>query len=96
VRDFDLNGETMPKGKIIGLTGKKITAAGDDPAQVAKDLLAGMVDDDSAVINVFYGEDVDDETAEGLQTYLEETYSACDVLVHSGKQPLYYYIVSVE
>ncbi|MBE7036308.1 MAG: DAK2 domain-containing protein [Ruminococcaceae bacterium] len=96
VRDFDLNGETMPKGKIIGLTGKKITAAGDDPAQVAKDLLSGMVDEDSAVINVFYGEDVDDETAEGLQAYLEETYSACDVLVHSGKQPLYYYIVSVE
>ena len=96
VREFNLNGETMPKGKIIGLTGKTIAAAGDDPAQVAKDLLAGMVDDDSAVINVFYGEDVDDETADALRQYLETTYPTCDVLVHNGKQPLYYYIVSVE
>ncbi|MBQ2695909.1 MAG: DAK2 domain-containing protein [Clostridia bacterium] len=96
VREFNLNGETMPKGKIIGLTGKNILAAGDEPAAVAKELLAGMVDEESAIINVFYGEDVSDEDAEALQAYLEETYPDCDVLVHNGKQPLYYYIVSVE
>ncbi len=96
VRDFELNGETMPKGKIIGLTGKSILSAGDDPAAVAKELLSGMVDEDSAIINVFYGEDVTEEDAAALQAYLEETYADCDVLVHNGKQPLYYYIVSVE
>ena len=96
VREFNLNGETMPKGKIIGLTGKNILAAGDEPAAVAKELLAGMVDEESAIINVFYGEDVTDEDAEAMQAYLEETYPDCDVLVHNGKQPLYYYIVSVE
>ncbi len=96
VRDFELNGKTLPKGKIIGLTGKSILSAGDDPAEVAKELLSGMVDDDSAIINVFYGEDTKDEDAESLQAYLEETYPACDVLVHNGKQPLYYYILSVE
>lgn len=96
VREFNLNGETMPEGKIIGLTGKNILAAGDDPAEVTKELLTGMVDEDSAIINVFYGEDVTDDDAEALQAYLEETYADCDVLVHNGKQPLYYYIVSVE
>ncbi|MGN1059787.1 MAG: DAK2 domain-containing protein [Clostridia bacterium] len=96
VREFQFDGETLPKGKIIGLTGKSITAAGDDPTQVAKDLLSGMVDDESAVINVFYGEDVSDETADELRAYCESTYQDCDVLVHNGKQPLYYYIVSVE
>ena len=96
VREFSLNGETLPKGKIIGLTGKNILAAGDDPAQVTKELLSGMVDEDSAIINVFYGEDVTEEDAENLRAYLEETYDACDVLVHNGTQPLYYYIVSVE
>ncbi len=96
VREFNLNGETLPEGKIIGLTGKNILAAGDDPATVAKELLAGMVDETSAIINVFYGEDVADCDAEALQAYLEETYADCDVLVHSGKQPLYYYILSVE
>lgn len=96
VREFTLNGETMPKGKIIGLTGKSITAAGDDPTQVVRELLTGMVDENSSVINVFYGEDVADETADSLRSSLEETYPDCDILVHSGKQPLYYYIASVE
>ncbi len=96
VREFQLNSETLPKGKIIGLTGKNILSAGDEPIEVAKELLAGMVDDDSVIINVFYGEDVTDDEASKLQAFLEETYSNCDVLVHNGKQPLYYYIVSVE
>ncbi len=96
VREFNLNGETMPEGKIIGLTGKNILAAGDDPAEVTKELLTSMIDEDSAIINVFYGEDVTDDEAEAMQAYLEETYADCDVLVHNGKQPLYYYIVSVE
>lgn len=55
-----------------------------------------MVDENSSVINVFYGEDVADETADSLRSSLEETYPDCDILVHSGKQPLYYYIASVE
>jgi len=96
VREFKFGDETLPEGKIIGLTGKNITAAGDEPAQVAKDLLAHMVTEESAVINVFYGEDVTDEEADVLRTYCEKTYADCDVLVHNGKQPLYYYIISVE
>ncbi len=96
VREFDFNGTKMPKGKIIGLTGKNITACGEDPQEVAKEMLAGMVDEESVIINVFYGEDVAEEDAMALQSYLEETYTDCDILVHCGKQPLYYYIVSVE
>lgn len=96
VREFKFGDETMPEGKIIGLTGKNIVAAGDEPAVVVKELLNTMVDEESSLINVFYGEDVTDEEADALRTFIEETYGDCDVLVHSGKQPLYYYIVSVE
>ncbi len=96
VREFQFGDEMLPEGKIIGLTGKQILAAGDDPAQVAKELLADMVDEDSAIINVFYGEDVAEEDAAKLQAFCEETYPDCDVMVHAGKQPLYYYILSVE
>ena len=96
VREFTFGDEKLPEGKIIGLTGKNIVAAGDEPDQVAKDLLNEMVDEDSSIINVFYGEDVPDEKADALREYLEATYEDCDILVHSGKQPLYYYILSVE
>jgi len=96
VREFKFGEETMPEGKIIGLTGKNIVAAGDEPAAVVKKLLDTMVDDESSIINIFYGEDVTDEEAEAIREFVEETYSDCDILVHNGKQPLYYYIVSVE
>jgi len=96
VREFKFGEETMPEGKIIGLTGKNIVSAGDEPAAVAKDLLHNMIDEDSSIINVFYGEDVTDEEADSLREFLESTYEDCDILVHSGKQPLYYYIIAVE
>jgi len=96
VREFQFGDETMPEGKIIGLADKRIVAAGDEPAEVAKALLSEMVDEDSAIINVFYGEDVAEEDADALRAYCEETYADCDVVIHSGKQPLYYYIISVE
>ncbi len=96
VREFKFGEETMPEGKIIGLTGKNIVSAGDEPAAVAKDLLKNMIDEDSSIINVFYGEDVTDEEADSMREFLENTYEDCDILVHSGKQPLYYYIIAVE
>ena len=55
-----------------------------------------MTDEDSEIITVFYGSDVKEEVAKNLEEYLEKTYPDCDIVVHNGGQPLYYYIVSVE
>lgn len=96
VREFPFDGKTMPEGTIIGLTDGEITHTGENPTEVLKELFASMTDDDSEILSVFYGSDVDAETAEALQEELEETYSDCDVVMHSGGQPLYYYILSVE
>ena len=55
-----------------------------------------MVDEDSELISIYFGHEVDEETAESLAEALEADFSDCDIEVNDGGQPLYYYIVSVE
>ena len=69
---------------------------GKDISETTKDMIAQMVDEDSELISVYYGEDTAAEDADALGAYLEETYPDCDVEVHSGGQPIYYYVLAVE
>ena len=81
---------------IIGLAEGKIAVVGASPDAVALDLVRTMVDEDSSVISIYYGEDHSAEEAEKLGNTLQNDYPDCEVEVYSGGQPLYYYIVSVE
>jgi DAK2 domain fusion protein YloV len=81
---------------IIGLTDGKIAVVGQSVADVAHRLIEAMVDEDSSVISLYYGEDQAAEEAAQLHQELSEKYPHCEVEVHSGGQPLYYYIISVE
>ena len=65
-------------------------------AEVAKETAAAMVDEDTELISIYYGEDFSEEEAEELGAQLEEMYDYCDVEVNYGGQPIYYCIVSVE
>lgn len=96
VRDTELGGKEIKEGDILGVCGKEIKSVGEKPEEVLKALTDAMTDDDSEIISIYYGEDVDDDTAEEMGELLEETYPDCDIVVHRGGQPLYYYIVSVE
>ena len=58
--------------------------------------LDSMVTDESELITVYYGQDIEEEAANKLIGELEEKYPDCDVSVYNGGQPLYYYIISVE
>lgn len=81
---------------IIGLLEGKIAIVGSSPGGVAMDLVRTMVDEDSTVISLYYGEDQQPQAAEELGAMLSEEYPDFEVEVYSGGQPLYYYIVSVE
>lgn len=58
--------------------------------------IAALVDEDSEIISLYYGEDVSEEDAENLTEKLEEKYPGCEVELNQGGQPIYYYVVSVE
>ena len=55
-----------------------------------------MVDDESELISVYYGAETTEKQAQALAAKLEEKFDGCDVEVHFGGQPVYYYIMSVE
>lgn len=96
VKDTGINGQTIKKGDIMGICGKKILSCGQDIHQVTKDLVTDLVSEDHSLISLYYGEDVKEEDAISLQEDLEDSYPDLDIEILYGGQPLYYYLVSLE
>ena len=96
VRDTQFEGKTIKTGDIIALDESKILAVAGDVDTAVKELAAALVDEDSEIITLYYGEDVQSEAAEQAAELLREKYPAADVAVQFGGQPLYYYLISVE
>ena len=96
VRDTEMDGIEIKEGNMLGLVEGKINKVGDDYFKVAEEVLESMIDEDSELITIFYGKDVDESKIEEFTEKLEEKYEDCDVQFYKGDQPLYYFIMSVE
>lgn len=96
VRDTLIDDKSIKQGDYMGIGDSSILSVGRDMETVTKEMVAQMVDEDSAIISVYYGEEVKEEDAQKLGADLEEQYQDCEVEVHCGGQPIYYYVISVE
>lgn len=96
VRDTDLDGMHIQEGDYIGLYNGKIAIFGKDLHQVAVDLMKEIVTDDDELITVYYGKDMPEADAQKFVDEMSEVYDECDVDLHYGGQPLYYYLIAVE
>ena len=96
VRDTSIDGKEIHKDDILGLADKGLAAVGKDIDATVLELLDTMIDDDSELVSVYYGEDITNEQASGIVASIEEKYPDVDVELQEGGQPVYYYIVSVE
>jgi dihydroxyacetone kinase-like predicted kinase len=96
VRDTVIDGKEIKQGDIMGLDEKTILAVGSDISATTFDLIKGLVDEDSELISLYYGEEITEETANELAEQIMEVYPDIDVEVHAGGQPIYYYVLSVE
>ena len=96
VRDTEMDGIEIKEGNMLGLIEGKINNVGEDYFQVAEEVLESMMDEDSELITIFYGKDVDESKIEEFTEKLEEKYEDCDVQFYKGDQPLYYFIMAVE
>ncbi len=96
VRDTEMDGIEIKEGNMLGLIEGKINKVGEDYFQVAEEVLESMIDEDSELITIFYGKDVDESKIEEFTEKLEEKYEDCDVQFYKGDQPLYYFIMAVE
>ncbi len=95
VRNTKLNGFDLKVGEIMGLDNKKILAKGADVSQVAINLIEKLRSGEE-IITLYYGQDVKEEEAVALQETLMERYPDCDVEIHYGGQPIYYYYIALE
>ena len=94
VRDTKIDGLEIKNGDFMGLDDKSIKSTGSDIKQVTLDLVETMVEDDSELISIYYGEDSNEESAQEIADALMEKFDFLDVEVHPGNQPVYYYVIS--
>ena len=96
VRDTHIDDKEIHEGDIMGIGDAGILSVGQSVEETAKEMLAQLVDDDSELISLYYGQDVLAEDAEKFAQDVEALYPDVDVDVHMGGQPIYYYVLSVE
>ena len=96
VRDTHIDDKEIHEGDIMGIGDAGILSVGKEVESTTKDMLAQLVDDDSELISLYYGEDITEEVAEEFTAELAELYPDLDVDTHFGGQPIYYYVLAVE
>ncbi len=96
VRDTEMDGIEIKEGDMLGLIEGKIKKVGSSYCDVAEEVLADMIDDESELITILYGSDVSEEEANEFANKIEEKYEDLDVQCYRGAQPLYYFLMSVE
>lgn len=96
VRDTKSDGLDIKKGDFIGLTSKEIISAEKDLQSATLNLIKKLVDDDSEIVSLFYGEDVSEEDANEMADKISEEFENIEVEVYYGGQPVYYYLISIE
>ena len=95
VRDTNFDNREIHSGDIMGLLDNKLTYLGHDVREVALHMADEMVNEDAALVTVYYGSDVSEEDARQLTDEIAEKYTECDVAMQFGGQPLYYYLIAV-
>ncbi len=96
VRDTRIDDKEIHEGDIMGIGDKGILSVGPDVEDTTMELLEALVDEDSELISLYYGEEISEEDAEKFIARVEEAYPDVDIDAHFGGQPIYYYVLAVE
>ena len=96
VRDTVIDEKEIHKDDFMGIGDKGILSVGKEINDVTAELIDNLVDDDSELITIYYGEDVSNEDADAFKETIAKKYSGLDIELQYGGQPIYYYIISVE
>lgn len=96
VRDTEIDGKTIKQNDFMGIGDKSILSVGTDLRATTLEMVDAMVDEDSAIVSIYFGSDSDEDSANELAAAIEEKYPDVEVEVNGGGQPIYYYVISVE
>lgn len=96
VRDTEIDGKTIKQDDFMGIGDKSILSVGTDLKETTLDMVEQLVDEDSAIISIYYGSDSSEEAAEEIASLIQEKHPDVEVEINNGGQPIYYYVISVE
>ena len=96
VRDTHIDDKEIHEGDIMGIGDSGILAVGKELEKTTKELVENLVDEDSELISIYYGEEVTEDDAEKFAGEIEAMYPDVDVDIQFGGQPIYYYVLAVE
>ena len=96
VRHTQIDGKEIQEGDIMGLGDHRILSVGKEVRETALEALRQMLDGDSELVSIYYGQDIAQETAESFLEEVQALCPDCEVELNYGGQPIYYYLISVE
>ncbi len=96
VRDTRIDEKEIHQGDYMGIGDSGILSVGKEIGETAMAMMTELVEDDSEIIGIYYGEEVSKDDAQALGNKLARQYPDAEVEVHYGGQPIYYYVISVE
>lgn len=96
VKDTTFDDVEIKKDEILGVSDGNIVSVGDDLHDITMQTVKSAIDEDTEIVTIYFGEDVEEEVANNLAAEIEELLEFGDVEVYHGGQPLYYYLISIE
>lgn len=96
VRDTTIDGQEIKKNDYLGIVDGKIVETNPDLEETAIEMVKKMLDEDSEIVTILYGEDGTEETAQAIKAAVEEVDDELDIQIYEGGQPVYPYLISVE
>ena len=96
VRNTSIDGMEIAEGDIMGIGDSGMLAVGKNIEETAMESLRKMVDDESELVTIYYGDDVTEEDAEAFCEKARKEFTSCEFECQNGGQPIYYYMISVE
>lgn len=96
VRDTVIDDKEIKQDDYMGIGDSGILSVGRNLEETTLSMLDSLIDEESAIVSIYYGADMSEESAEALGVKLEERHPEIEVEVHYGGQPIYYFVISVE
>ena len=96
VRDTEIDGKTIMQDDFMGIGDKSILSVGKDLKETTLEMVDQLIDEDSAIVSLYFGSDSTEEDAQELASLIQEKYPDVEVEINDGGQPIYYYVISVE
>lgn len=96
IRDTEYKGIKIKKDQFIGIANGEIVTSVDSRQDAVNALIKELVHDDSEIITIMYGDDVDEAELEAVNLHLDSHYPDLEVELIEGNQAVYAYIIAVE